>query len=354
MGKELKILFLVLAAALLSGRALALELPEELEQAAPEAAALTGSGLADGLRELLGTSLEEAEEYLFSGVKAAAAIMAGIVALGVVESAAPAGRDAVSQYVSVAGALWIAAVSAGDLNALIGLGERTISSLALLGKALLPALAAAEAAGGGFSAAAVKQAGAVFFSDLLLTAMERVLMPLVRLYTGAAVAGAVLEGDAMDRIGELLKKAIGWLLSGMLVLFTGYLTLTGAVAGAADAQAVKAAKSAVSAAVPVVGGILSEAAESVLAGAGVMKGLVGTFGTLAVVGLCLLPAVQLGLQFLLYQGASLVAAAAGPKKLTKLLERLSEAFALVLAMTAAAGVALLISIVSTLTAAAPW
>ena len=269
------------------------------------------------------------------------------------ESAAPAGKDTLGQYVSITGALWITAVSAGNLNALIGLGQQTIVDLSQLSKALLPVLAAAEAASGGVTAASARQVAAVFFSDILLTAIERVLLPAVYLYIGTAAAGAVLEGELMERVGSLLKKLIGWALGGLLTLFTAFLTISGAVAGTADAQAVKVAKAAVSAAVPVVGGILSEAAESMLAGAGLLRGLLGAFGALAVLSFCLVPFLRLGGQYLLYQCASLAAAAAGPKKLTGLLTALGDAFGLVLAMTAASALLLLISLVSSLTAVVP-
>ncbi len=124
--------------------------------------------------------------------------------------------------------------------------------------------------------------------------MEKLLLPMVYLYIGTAAAGTVMEGELLERAGELLKKAVGWILSGLLILYTGYLAISGAVAGAADAQAVKLAKSAVSAAVPVVGGILSDAAESVMAGAGLLRGMVGTAGTLALVSACLIPFLRLG------------------------------------------------------------
>ena len=355
--KRKRILLLgILTACLLAGQALAVSLPGELEEADPRAASLVTPeaggdfGLMSGLRSLLEDGLAKAKAHLFSGVRAAALLMAGTVLLGVVESAAPAGKETLGRYVTAAGALWITASAAGDLNALIGLGRETVENMALLSKTLLPVLAAAEAAGGGVTAASVRQTAAVFFASLLLTAIQEVLLPTVYLYIGVSAAGAVLEGDAMDRIGELLKKAVGWVLGGLLTLYTGYLTVSGAVAGAADAQAVKLAKSAVSAAVPVVGGILSDAAETVLAGAGVLKGTVGAFGTLAVFGGCLLPFLRLGCQYLLYQAVSLVSAAAGPKKLTDLIARLGDAFGLVLAMTGASALLLLISLVSSLTA----
>ena len=353
------LILLALAVCLLGGQALAAELPREVVNAAPEAAELVGNdpadgfGLTSGIRILWEGALDDLKDYLFSGVRAVGAIMAGVVLLGAAESAAPAGKDLLGRYGTAVGALWVTAMAAGDLDSLMGLGRETIVRISQLSKALLPTLAAAEAASGGITAASVRQVAAVFFSDVLLTVIDQALLPAVYLYIGIAAAGTVLEGEAMERMGELLKKAIGWVLGGMLALFTTYLTVSGAIAGAADAQAVKAAQSAVSAAVPVVGGILSEAAESILAGAGLLKGMIGTAGTLALLGACLLPFLRLGCQYLLYQGASLVAAAAGPGKLTKLIARLGDAFALVLAMTGASAALLLISMLSAVKAVAP-
>ena len=357
------ILLLTALLCLLGGQALAADetpaLPPELRQAAPEAAELVtgdageGFGLLSGIRSLLGEALENGKAFLTSGIRSAAAIMAGVILLGVVESAAPAGGELLGRYGSAVGALWVTAMAAGDLNALIGLGRETIAEISLLGKALLPALAAAEAASGGITAASARQVAAVFFSGVLLALIERVLLPAVYLYIGVAAAAAVVEGEALERIGELLKKAVGWVLGGLLAAFVTYLTVSGAVAGAADAHAVKLAKSAVSAAVPVVGGILSDAAESVLAGAGLLRGMVGTLGTLALLGACLTPFLHLGCQYLFYQAASLVSAAAGPKKLTKLIAMLGDAFALVLAMVGASAVVLLVALLSSVTALVP-
>jgi stage III sporulation protein AE len=53
-----------------------------------------------------------------------------------------------------------------------------------------------------------------------------------------------------------------------MLAFVGYLTVSGVIAGSADAVAIKAAKSRRLRMVPVVGGILSDAAETVLAAPG--------------------------------------------------------------------------------------
>lgn len=357
------LLMLILALCLLPGQALAAEispeLPPELRQAAPDASRLLSDnpedsfGLLSGIETVLRESLADIRGIFTSGLRSAAAIMAGVILLGAAESAAPAGKETLTRCSTAVGALWITAMSSGDLNALIGLGRETITELSLLGKALLPSLAAAEAAGGGVTAASVRQVAAVFFAGLLLSVIERFLIPAVYLYIGAAAANAVIEGDTLERIGALLKKMIGWTLSGLLFLFVTYLTISGTIAGAADARAVSLAKSAVSAAVPVVGGILSEAAESVLAGAGLLRGMVGTAGTLALLGVCLTPFLHLGFQYLFYQAAALVSAAAGPQKLTRLIAMLGDAFALMLAMVGSSAVVLLAALLSSMMAFTP-
>ncbi len=345
---------------LLSGQALAADppsLPDELVRSAPEAAAHVDSsddfGLASGLSALLEEAAETAKSALFSGAKSVALLLTGVVLLGALESLMPEKNALTDHGVAMAGTLWITAVSAGSLNSLIGLGRETVAGLSLLAKALIPALASATAATGSVSGAALRQVATVFFSNLLLTAMDRLLLPAVYLYIGLCAAGAVTPSGALSGLEQLLKKLITWGLSIPLVAFVAYLSLGGAVADAADAQAVKLMRSAVGAAVPVVGAILSDASESLLSSAGLLRSMVGVFGTLAVLGLCLGPFLRLGAQYLLFQGAGLVAQAVGPAPLTALLKKLGDAFGLVLAMTGASAALLLIALASSLSAAIP-
>lgn len=207
-----RLLLCLAALSLLGGRALAAEgtpsLPEEVVRAAPEAASLVNGdgaesfGLLSGAAALLDEGMEALRTYLFSGIRAVGAVMAGVVLLGALESAAPSCGDTLSRYGTAAGALWVTAMAAGDLHSLIGLGEQTIVEISQLSKALLPALAAAEAASGGVTAASVRQVAAVLFADILLTVIERILLPMVYLYIGVAAAGAVLEGETMERVGD--------------------------------------------------------------------------------------------------------------------------------------------------------
>lgn len=353
--------WIVLMAALLAltGRAHAVQatLPDALLDASPEAAELMdssreGFGLVSGITSVWEEALEKCGDWILTGARSTASLMAGVLLLGAAEGILGDGKKLTGRYTTAAGALWITAVSAGDVSGLMGLGRETIGEVAAFSKVLLPSLAAATAASGSVTAASVRQVATVFFSDLLLTVIDGLLLPLVYLYIGVAAAGAVLDTAAMESIGKLLKKVVTWCLTGLLTAFTSYLTVSGAIAGSVDRQTLRAAKAAVSGAVPVVGNILAEATESVLAGAGILRGMIGTFGTLALLSICLTPFLRLLAQYLLYQAAGLLADTVGPKKLAALIAQLGDAFGLVLAMTGASALIIMVSLISALTGVA--
>ena len=164
------------------------------------------------------------------------------------------------------------------------------------------------------------------------------------------MAYAAVDNDGLKRIAGGLKWVVTWTLTSVLLVFVGYLTLSGVIAGATDAATVKAAKFAMSSVVPVVGGILSDAAETVLAGAGILKNAVGVFGMLVILCICVAPFLQLGIHYLTYKAASALSATVSNGRVAGLIDNVGGAFGLVLGMTGACALLLLISMVSAVTA----
>ena len=338
----------VLLALLLAGQALAVEVPGDLQKALPAGDELAGASLEDGLAALWGRAAGLVGGLLRAGVRDAACLLLVLVLCGVGEGGMLAVKAAGPPYVLLAGTLAILLLAAGDVKGLMGMGVETITELEQFSKVLLPSLTAATAAMGHAGSAAVRQMAAAFFSDVLLTAIRRVFVPMTYLYIGLLAANTLLGGGQLEKLAEGLKKLISWSLKTALLLFTGYLTVTGAAAGAADALTVKLARTAISSTVPVVGGVVANAAETVLAGAAVLRGTIGVFGILGVLSLCLLPFLRLTVQYLLYMLVALAASALGPKPLAELLEGLGGAFGLILGMTGSAAMLLLIAILSSL------
>lgn len=255
------------------------------------------------------------------------------------------------QVTVLTASLTIGVIALGDVDSLLGLGEETIGRMEELGDILLPSVAMTMAASGSPAAAAAKYGAAILFSDALMALISKFLIPLVYAYGGVHVAWAALGNEGLRNLGKLLKWTVTTALSVLLLAFLAYLNFSGVIAGSADAATVKAVKFTISNLVPVVGGVISDTAETLLAGASILRNTAGVFGMLAILGICLGPFLNLGLHYLAYKvTAALAATVSGDSRVVGLIESIGTAFGLILAMTGACGVLLTVAMISAVSA----
>ena len=320
----------------------------EVERSAAEqgGTAEYGAALDDGLAELVDTGTRELAGIVRRAVRSSVLILLILLFCGLAETVQEGAGGSPSRSVSLAGTLAVTAVAVADVNALLGMGTGAIARMTSFANVLLPTAAALTAATGAVTGAAARQLAAALFSDLLVNLIHGLLVPLLYGYIAASAAQAAVGENRLKRLADLLKWTVTTVLTVVTMAFVGYLTASGVVAGTADAATVKAG------AIPVVGGILSDAAETVLASAGILKGTVGVFGMVTILGICLIPLLQLAVHYLAYKLTAALASALGDGPVCGLVDRLGGAFGLVLGMTGACCLLLLIALVSCVSVAA--
>ena len=318
----------------------------EREAAAQGGTAEYGMSLDEGLAELIDTGTRELSGIVRRAARSGVLILLIVLFCGLADTVQEGMGKSRSRATALAGTLAVTAVAVADVNSLLGMGTGTIDHMASFANVLIPTVAALTAATGAITGAAARQLAAAFFSDLLVDLINGLLVPVLYGYIAASAAQAAVETDGLKRLADLLKWAVTTALTVVMLVFVGYLTASGVVAGTADAASIKAAKFAISGAIPVVGGILSDAAETVLASAGVLRGTVGVFGMLTVLSICLIPLLELSGHYLAYQLTAALAASVGEGPVCALVDRLGSAFGLVLGMTGACCLLLLIALVS--------
>ncbi|MBE6939510.1 MAG: stage III sporulation protein AE [Ruminococcaceae bacterium] len=301
-----------------------------------------------GLQLLWNAACSQIEQIIKESLRGLVWILAAILLCSIAEDCLQLAGNPPINLVSVTGALVITLAAAGNIKTLVGLGWDTIEKLNVFSKALLPTLGAAVAASGGMASAGVKQVAAVFFSDLTITVIQTFLLPMIYCYIAVSAAAAMISQPNLGRIGEGIRKGIVLLLTGVLLLFTAYLGISGVLSGSADHLALQITKTAIGTALPVVGSILSGASESLLAGASVVKNTIGVAGLLGIMAIVLLPVLKLGIQYLLYKLASFLAETVSSPALAGLIQALGSAFGLVLGMTGTCALLLMISVASSI------
>ena len=247
--------------------------------------------------------------------------------------ASGAGRPAIR----LLGVLAISLCCMGDYRSLVQASSGAIDDLNVFTTALLPVMAGATAATGAVTSSAALYAGSAFFLHSLIGIIQKFFVPVVHISLVVCIADAALEQDTFREIGNMLQGSVKTAMKLLLFSFSAFLSLTHIVSGNADALAVKAAKLTVSSVVPVVGGMLSDATETILVSAKLLRNSVGVFGMLATLAILIVPFLKLGIQYLVLQGTTVLVSAIGEKEQTSVLRAISTATGLLLGMAVCCG-----------------
>lgn len=309
--------------------------PESGQELMPETTAF-GNGLLDMLEHAMRKLNPDLEEAL----KVMVSLIAAVLTVGLIQSV----NGGVQELSELAGALCISVSMFSGANSMIALGAQTITAITEYGKLLLPVMTAALAAQGGITASSALYAGTAMFNALLSSMLSGVLVPCVYLFLMISAANAMTSEGLLKNMRDLVKSSMSWLLKTILTVFTTYMTITGVISGTTDAAALKATKVTISSVVPVVGGILSDASESVLVSAGLAKNAAGIYGIFAVLAVFLTPFLQIGVHYLMLKLTCGLCTVFGPKRMTDLIGDYSAAMGLLLSMT---GSACLLQLIST-------
>jgi len=326
----------------------------ELEKALPQGAAEVYGELSadaslwdEGLSKFAEYIGENALPVLRRALKSAGNMVIILILCSAAESVSDGKAP---EFVALGGVLGIAAAAAGDVRSFIGLGESTLRSLTDFAALLLPCIAAAGAAAGNVSSSAAMYAATMLFMNILMGLCTGLIMPMIYAYIAAVTAKAALGTEAISAAVSITKWLCVTAMTVLVTVFTAYLSVSGAVGSAGDLAGAKLAKTAIAAALPVVGKIVSGAAGSVVAGAAMLRAGVGVFGFLAVLGVCAYPFLALGVHYLVYKAAALLSAGLAGSRLGALIGGVGTAFGMVLSLVGCGALMLFFSLVSAMKA----
>ena len=313
------------------------DVPDEADRYMPE----TPDNFADGLRYVIGVATRELSPDISSGIKICGALFCTTLILSLLKS-----YDGKSKaLVELVGVITITCLLLDDTNSLIRLGAETVTQLSEYGKMLVPVMTTALAAQGGGATAAALYTSTAFFDMILSSCACKILIPGVYIFLTVAVVNAATGDALMKKMKDFIKWLLSWGLKLILYAFTGYVSITGVISGTADKTAIKAAMSTVGGMIPVVGGIISDASETILIGAAMVKNSVGIYGMLALIAIVIGPLFKIAIQYMLLKLTSAVCGIFCDKTIAGLIEDFSGAMGLLLAMTGTVCLLLLISVV---------
>lgn len=311
--------------------------PQSGEQYMPE----DTESFAEGLWYIVKSAIAKLQPELAEAAK----VCCSLLALGIVQSVLSNLSGKSRHIVNLCVNLAMSAILVSSANSFIHLGIQTVEEISGYGKLLLPVMTAAMAAEGGVTTSIALYSATAMINTLLSAALTGIVIPMIYVYIALSIAGGAIQNPFLENMSKFLKWSMTWGLKIVLYGFTGYISITGVISGTTDASAVKAAKLAISGAVPVVGNILSDASETILISAGVMKNAAGIYGLLAVAAILIGPFIRIGVQYLMLKFTTAVNSIFADKHTMSMTQKFADVMGLLLGMTGTVSLLLLVSTV---------
>lgn len=185
--------------------------------------------------------------------------------------------------------------STSDIIFLVGFISALIPTLAVLGECFLKAKTSVESmqkqmqavfpllltlmsASGGSVSAAIFRPAVAFLSTTIVSLIQSVVFPVTLTVIAFSIVGNLSTDIKVKKFSAFFKSINKWIIGVSISVFGVFFTIQGLSSASYDGITRRAAKYAIGAGVPIIGGFLSGGFDLAVAGSILIKNSLGTFG----------------------------------------------------------------------------
>lgn len=223
-------------------------------------------------------------------------------------------------------------------------GRDAIQEMVNFVHAILPILLSLLAAMGGLISTSVIHPLVLVALGVISTVINNIVLPLILFAAILTLVSQISDRFKVDNLAGLFKDVSKTLLGALLTFFTGFMALQGIAGTVADSVTLRTAKFMTGAFVPVVGGMLADAAEALVGTSMLLKNAVGIVGLLLIIGLAVYPMIKILSLVIIYRLVGALAQPIGDEKMAKVLSSLGNMLLMIFAAVAGVGLAFFMAI----------
>ncbi|MDR3240244.1 MAG: hypothetical protein LBT44_09190, partial [Clostridiales bacterium] len=219
-----------------------------------------------------------------------------------------------------------------------------INHLSAFMAAALPVMLGILAASGHLTSASAFNPLFVFVIEALTLFIRNILTPALTLAAVLEIVNFLSTKDVLTNLAKFIQKLADWSLKGIAILFLGVLSLQKVSSPILNHLAVKAAKAGANA-IPVVGGMVSGALDTVLVWSAALKSGVMVALVIALVAVCCVPLMEILAMLLIYKIVAAVVQPVSDERIVKCLDAIGAYCGLLLGAGVTVVVMFIVSVV---------
>lgn len=228
-------------------------------------------------------------------------------------------KDEIGTFVTVA---VVATIAIKTFSYTVSVAKETIDGLFIFISSLMPPLIVMTSTG----AIAIGTAAASIFTamQVFIHICKSIMLPLVCVITVFSVSDKLGATPYLNGITNILKQILKWGTGFMITIYSVVIGLQTQAASSLDTLAGKSIKYAIGSFVPVVGGVLSDSLETVIASAKTTASALGISGIIGVGYICLIPLINVCTVSMSFKLASAIASVTSEKRVCVVIDEFAQ------------------------------
>jgi stage III sporulation protein AE len=233
----------------------------------------------------------------------------------------------------------------GSFTLAVNAGREVVEQMVSFMQALLPLLLTLMVAVGGVASAAIFHPVILASLTVIGTLTKNIVLPLIFFAVVLNIAGNLSPQFRISHLAGLLKTIALGILGIFSTIFLGILAIRGVASGVGDGIALRTAKFAVDAFIPIVGGMFSNALEAIIGSSLLIKNAAGIAGMIAVLLIMSLPLLKIITLALTYKLAGALVQPVGEGQVVDCLNDLGSGMMMIFAVVSVVGLLFFFTIV---------
>lgn len=268
-------------------------------------------------------------KYLFKEVVANASLLGKLVVLAVICAVlqnlmGAFEKSTTGQLAYAVSYMALITLAVSSFALAVNIGREAVDNMVLFMQALLPLLLTLLAAMGGVASTAIFHPLIFGSISTIGTVIKVIVFPLIFFAAILNILGYLSEKFQISRLADLMKTISTMVLGLCSTVFLGLLAIKGVAGSVTDGVAIRTAKFATDAFIPVVGGMFSDALDAVIGSSLLIKNAVGIVGVVIIFLLTIMPMLKIFAVAFVYKLAGALIQPVGDKRMADCLTGLGN------------------------------
>ena len=286
---------------------------------------------------------------LGDNVKTALATIGSVMAVVVIHSVLKAisenlGNENVSKIAYYIEYILIITLVMANFSSIITEMKQAVQNLTGFANSLIPLMITLMITTGNIVSSGMLQPILLLLITFISNFMTNVLIPIALVSTALGIISKISDEAQVGKLSKFLNSSMVWVLGTVLTLFVSVTSLEGGLTTSIDGVTAKAAKTAISSVVPVIGNILGDAVNTIMGCSNIIKNAVGVVGIIVIIAICIRPIIQLAVLTISYYLGAALCEPIADEKVVGILEQMGGTFKIFLAVMSAMTVMLIIGV----------